>query len=76
MTEMPRGLRIARYAARQLVPRHDMATALEGIGEQLANAADLIACGRTAEGRLALDDARRDIDALRGRLAGESHLSV
>ena len=74
MTVIPIGMRRAATAATRLAPRHRVALALEGTSEQLSNVLDLMLCGRSGEARLALLDAREELNELRALLGGDRNL--
>jgi hypothetical protein len=71
---LPRGLRQARQATQQLVPRARMAEIVEGVEEQLVNTVDLLSTGRPDEARVTLMDAVADLRALRELLTGDRNL--
>jgi hypothetical protein len=64
IARVPSGLRAAAAVRRQLVPRHQVVAALEGLHEQLTNVADLLATGRAAEAGIALADVSADLKVL------------
>jgi hypothetical protein len=72
---VPLALRRATKAVRHMVPRGGMADMVGGVVEELDNVLDLLACGRTDEGRLALADVVADLNERHALLASDRNLA-